>query len=160
MKRQQMTRPITGLTALASRAPKGPGRALASVMTASLFTLAGQTGRIEPCWGGETSRIGDAVFEVNLAGILKGSEISTRLVPDWPGPGTSRRQRELQWMRSHRQELADLAGEWVVVEGEALVAHGKDLLLVVQEAKAKGIRVPFLQHIESRRSKGTGYIGL
>jgi hypothetical protein len=129
-------------------------------MTASLITLAGQTGRIEPCWAGETLRIGDAVFEAGLAGILRSSEISTGLHPDRPGTTTSRRQRELQWISLHLQELTDFAGQWVVVEGETLVTHGRDPVLVVQEAKAKGIRVPFLHRIERRRSKGTGYIGL
>jgi hypothetical protein len=43
--------------------------------------------------------------------------------------------------------LRSFAGQWVVLEGEAIVAHGKDPQQVVVEARAKGIRVPYIFYV-------------
>jgi hypothetical protein len=54
------------------------------------------------------------------------------------------RQRELEWIETRPDEMRRLAGEWVVLEGEDLVAHGKHATRVVATARRKGIKVPFL----------------
>jgi hypothetical protein len=59
-----------------------------------------------------------------------------------------RRAREMEWRRTHRAFLRTLAGQWVVLEGEELIAHGTNLAQMVTEARARGIRVPYVFYVE------------
>jgi len=54
------------------------------------------------------------------------------------------RTREMQWIRENRAQYAD---QWVVVEGAHLIAAGPDAHEVFVAAKATGIEVPFLVHV-------------
>jgi hypothetical protein len=65
--------------------------------------------------------------------------------PEPPAPG--HRTRELEWRRTHREVLRNFAGQWVVVEGEQVVTHGKDPQQVVVDARAKGIRIPYIFYV-------------
>lgn len=58
-----------------------------------------------------------------------------------------RRDREWAWIESHQAELDALGGQYVILEGDRLVAHGEDLPTVVAEARRLGVEVPFLQWI-------------
>lgn len=58
------------------------------------------------------------------------------------------RDREAAWRRAHELELRELAGQWVIVEGEELIAHGPDLPAIVASARARGIRVPYVFFVE------------
>ena len=52
----------------------------------------------------------------------------------------------LKWVDEHRQEFD---GQWVVLDGNKLVSHGKNAKEVYDEARAKGIKVPFLKRVKS-----------
>jgi hypothetical protein len=65
--------------------------------------------------------------------------------PGLSAPG--HRTRELEWRRTHREVLRNFAGQWVVLEGEEIVTHGKDPQQVVIEARAKGIQIPYIFHV-------------
>ncbi len=65
--------------------------------------------------------------------------------PEPPAPG--HRTRELEWRRTHREVLRNFAGQWVVLEGEQIVTHGKDPQQVVVDARAKGIPVPYIFYV-------------
>jgi hypothetical protein len=58
------------------------------------------------------------------------------------------RSRELEWLWTHKEVLQQFAGQWVVLEGEKIVAHGNDPLQVVTEARAKGVQVPYIFRVE------------
>jgi hypothetical protein len=58
------------------------------------------------------------------------------------------RSRELEWRRTHQEMLRTMAGEWVVLEGEEIIGHGKDLGPLVAEARARGIVVPYAFFVE------------
>jgi hypothetical protein len=62
------------------------------------------------------------------------------------------RAREHAWCRRHRDLLRALAGQWIVVEGEQVVAHSADPERALREARAKGIRVPYLLWVDCRGS--------
>jgi hypothetical protein len=69
-------------------------------------------------------------------------------VPSRPRtPASGYRTQELEWRRTHREVLRNFAGQWVVLEGEQIVTHGKDPQQVVVEARAKGIRVPYIFYV-------------
>ncbi|HXU35982.1 MAG TPA: DUF5678 domain-containing protein [Blastocatellia bacterium] len=53
------------------------------------------------------------------------------------------RRRELAWLAAHEEEYA---GQWVLLEGERLVAHGDDPLSFREIARAERIEVPFIVH--------------
>ena len=55
------------------------------------------------------------------------------------------RDREMRWLAENRNEYV---GQWVVVEGDRLIASGPDSREVFQAAKQAGIQIPFLVHVE------------
>ena len=54
------------------------------------------------------------------------------------------RTREMDWIKDNRSKYAD---QWVVVEGDCLIAADADAHKVFAAAKAAGIEVPFLVHV-------------
>jgi len=56
---------------------------------------------------------------------------------------TPSRNVEMEWIDSHSDVLKAYQGQWVVVEGSKLIAHGNDFVAVVTEAKTKGIMIPY-----------------
>lgn len=69
------------------------------------------------------------------------------------------RSRELAWRRTHEPELRALEGQWVVVEGERMVANAANAAEVVAQARAQGIKVPYIFFVEPIRPK-TARLGL
>ena len=62
------------------------------------------------------------------------------------------REREDAWCRTHPEALRGHTGQWVVVEGEAIVAHGSDPARLVSEARQRGIRSPYVFFVEESDS--------
>src|SRR6266545_4885815 len=60
----------------------------------------------------------------------------------------SRRQVELQWRRTNRELLRRYLGQWVVLEGERIVASDRSLAEVVRRARETGVRVPYVFRVE------------
>ncbi len=58
------------------------------------------------------------------------------------------RQREEAWCRTHQDALLAHAGQWIVLEGEQIVAHGDDPVPLVAQARAQGIRSPYVFYVE------------
>lgn len=59
--------------------------------------------------------------------------------------GPSRdRTLEMDWIKENRAKYAD---QWVVVEGDRLIAADADAHKAFAAAKAEGIEVPFLVHV-------------
>src|SRR6266542_2935657 len=54
------------------------------------------------------------------------------------------RTREMDWIKENRAKYAD---QWVVVEGDRLIAADTDAHKVFAAAKTAGIEVPFLVHV-------------
>lgn len=54
------------------------------------------------------------------------------------------RSREMEWIKRHRAQYAD---QWVVVEGDELIACDPDGHNAFAAAKAAGVAVPFLIHM-------------
>ena len=73
---------------------------------------------------------------------------------------STHRQREFEWIETHGDEMRRLATEWVVLEGDQLVAHGKNATRVFATAKRKGIAVPFVFYVEPPAAEGTVHFGL
>jgi predicted exporter len=53
---------------------------------------------------------------------------------------------EREWLNENR---AAFAGQWVALDGDELLSHGTDGRQVYVEAKAKGVKVPFVVHLEA-----------
>ena len=56
------------------------------------------------------------------------------------------RKLEQDWLDRHGDEYR---GQWVALEGEVLLSAGTDAQVVLDEARAKGIKTPFLIHVET-----------
>jgi hypothetical protein len=76
-------------------------------------------------------------------------QVLRRLSGQVPSVVSGFRSRELEWRRTHPEALGAFANEWVALEGEQIVAHGKDALQVVTEARARGIQTPYVFFVES-----------
>lgn len=75
-------------------------------------------------------------------------------------PPLSHREREHAWRRSNPELLQGrYAGQWVVLEGEEIMAHGKDAVQAVEEARAKGVPVPYIFYVEPPRPPGVVRMG-
>lgn len=59
------------------------------------------------------------------------------------------RSREHTWRIENEGMLRRLSGEWVVLEGDLLIAHGSDPASLVAEARARGIAVPYIFFVET-----------
>ena len=70
------------------------------------------------------------------------------------------RARESEWRRIHQDKLQLLAGQWIVLEGERIVATGPDPAQVVATARAQGIAVPYVFYVEPSAEEHTAKIGL
>lgn len=53
------------------------------------------------------------------------------------------RSREMAWLAEHEEEYA---GQWVLLWGDRLVAHGDDLLALRDKALTEGIDRPLVVH--------------
>jgi len=49
----------------------------------------------------------------------------------------------MAWLEKHEQEYA---GQWVLLCGDHLIAHGDDVIPLRDRALAEGIDVPFVVH--------------
>ncbi|MBI3930145.1 MAG: hypothetical protein HY319_31705 [Armatimonadetes bacterium] len=70
-----------------------------------------------------------------------------------------RREAELAWLAQHQGQLGRFAGEWIVLDGSQLVAHGPDYLEVLDRARDQGVEVPFVEWIPEA-SAPTVWMGL
>ena len=76
-------------------------------------------------------------------------------------PPLSRREREHAWRRSHRELLqGQYADQWVVLEGDEIVAHGRNAVQAAEEARAKGVPVPYVFYVQPPRPPGVVRVGL
>ena len=56
----------------------------------------------------------------------------------------SMRERELQWVKDHTDEVRRLQGKWIAVEADKLIAEGDTFEAVYEATKEKGIEIPFI----------------
>ena len=54
------------------------------------------------------------------------------------------RAREMAWIGEHQ---AEYAGQWVLLDGDRLIAHGDDPLCFKPIVRAEGIETPFIVHV-------------
>jgi len=63
------------------------------------------------------------------------------------------RHREQAWIEQHRNEYL---GQWVVVEGDRLIASGINAREVADAARAAGIHTPYIVRVEREVEAYTG----
>ncbi|HEX9928013.1 MAG TPA: DUF5678 domain-containing protein [Pyrinomonadaceae bacterium] len=63
-------------------------------------------------------------------------------------------QLALKWLGENREKYL---GQWVCLDGDQLIAHGTDAVKLYQEAREKGVTIPFVEHIvEEKEAYGGG----
>jgi len=72
---------------------------------------------------------------------------------------TPRRTRELHFRETKRDLFISLAGQWVCLEGETVVAHGSNVAKVVEETRRRGVQVPYIFRV-SDEPEGSVRMGL
>ena len=56
-------------------------------------------------------------------------------------------RQALQWIDEHKEEFD---GQWIVLDGDRLIAHGTDSKTVYDEARAKGYKSPFMERVKAK----------
>jgi hypothetical protein len=64
-----------------------------------------------------------------------------------PGVDESKRRRQLEWLKAHREEYAGL---YVALDGDRLVGQGKTILEARAQARQNGVENPFLMRMTSK----------
>lgn len=52
--------------------------------------------------------------------------------------------KEREWLKQHRTEYT---GQWVVLDGDRLIGYGSDPRPIVAQARAEGVKIPFIHFI-------------
>ncbi len=63
------------------------------------------------------------------------------------------RPREMSWIAEHWREYP---GQWVLLDGDRLIAHGDDPLPFKEKVLAEGIEIPFVAHLPKDDTPFTG----
>lgn len=61
--------------------------------------------------------------------------------------------KEQEWLSQHQDEYI---GQWVVLEGDRLVGHGADPRPIVAQARAEGVKAPFVHFIDDNSEPFVG----
>lgn len=69
------------------------------------------------------------------------------VAPPSAGAGNDRWERAQRWLKEHRDEYV---GQWVALEGDRLLASGRDGRAVYEAARAAGVRAPLVTRVEGR----------
>lgn len=111
-----------------------------------------------------SSGMGKAVSSGKTAGPPRRPRKAGKSTPQAqaePDPGRrSHRHIEIEWRRTHYNELAPFVGQWVVLEREEIVSHGDDAGEVVAAARRKGVEVPYIFRVVPDYGKNVATIGL
>lgn len=70
--------------------------------------------------------------------------------PTRPKPDREKTRQSMRWVAENWREYQ---GQWVVLDGDRLVASGSDGRAVIREAKQLGVRVPFLTRVETEAER-------
>lgn len=63
-----------------------------------------------------------------------------------PARPDTAREREMAWLAAHQKECA---AQYVVLDGDKLIAHGKDGKAVYDAARNSGVKSPLVTRVES-----------
>jgi hypothetical protein len=58
-----------------------------------------------------------------------------------------------EWIELHRLEYI---GKWVVLDGDRLIGSGDDPRPIVQEARAQGVTLPFVEFVRDESEPSPG----
>lgn len=72
-----------------------------------------------------------------------------RPISSQPFLSAGHRARELAWRLAHQEALRQYEGQWVVLEGETIIAHGPDLATAVAEARSRGVATPYVFYAQA-----------
>jgi hypothetical protein len=65
---------------------------------------------------------------------------------------------EQQFIGDHPEAFEPYVGEYVVLEGASIVAHGPEPAIIVEQARATGIKVPLIIKVLPKLGPHQGYL--
>ena len=66
-----------------------------------------------------------------------------------PALNASHRQVETKWREDHPELFSSYAGQWIALQGEKIIATGRDLSGVIRRARSRGISSPYVFFVEA-----------
>ncbi|MBV9156080.1 MAG: antitoxin family protein [Acidobacteriaceae bacterium] len=98
----------------------------------------------------------EAVFEHGVLRPLEPVPLAEKqhvlvTIADMPlAKSRSSREADLEWLKAHGNEYP---GEWVALDGGALISHGSNARSVRDEARQRGIARPLLLRIREEQEE-------
>ncbi len=80
----------------------------------------------------------------NRKGAARKSKVKEALI-------VAAREEELAWLSENRTELKGLAGKWIVLQGNNLIASDESYERAREAATRIGVRRPFIFYVPKRR---------
>jgi len=68
------------------------------------------------------------------------------------------REVEERFIGEHPEAFDPFIGEWVVLEGASIISHGMNAAIVADEARARGVKVPYMFRVVPRLKPNEGYL--
>ncbi len=84
---------------------------------------------------------------------------SAKAVQDKLSSPYGHRVVENEWLRAHPEELRKCAGEYVIVEGTEIIAHGKEPAELFEIAQRRGVKIPYIFFVQPPLPPNTYRIG-
>jgi Family of unknown function (DUF5678) len=82
-----------------------------------------------------------------LAAQTRGYEVTASKAPQRSDPHhAGRREQHMRWLKLHREEYS---GQYVALDGDELMGHGRTIKEAAQQAKENGCKGPFLVYVLS-----------
>jgi len=73
-------------------------------------------------------------------------------------PLIHQREVEQRFIAEHPEAFDPFVGEYVVLEGTSIVAHGSEPAIIADEARAAGIKVPLIIKVVPNLGPDVGYL--
>ena len=58
-----------------------------------------------------------------------------------------RRETELRWLQEHSDRIVEFVGQWIAINGNELVSHGRSLREVREAVRQRGIEQPLMFYV-------------
>lgn len=98
---------------------------------------------------GQSDEIKNGLVELftEFCKTLKETDEASKSVDEASSSRPKTRENEMMWMGNNKSLLAKLAGNWIVIEGDRLIASSNDFAVVLKESKVRGVEVPFILYV-------------
>ncbi len=103
------------------------------------------------CWPDYTQRLSENLRRVSVQQarrLVARNRLRTHLPEKWPGPHAQPLGSvEMRWLVKNNRRLEAHRGEWLLIQGEELIAHSVNFADIRAAIAVRNIRSPFVYYV-------------